>query len=134
MTVSLTGMIFLLIHKYMEVNKGTKTAMQNVRQKTDPVLRDIHQTTTEILSNITPHNIILLANHVFVSIVRFFMYISHRVHTISSSIVEKASKKKEDLSRGGAASFYLKQIKQSKENGENTNKSTKETGGEQGKI
>ncbi len=118
MAVSAGGMIFLLIHKYMEVNKGTKTAMQNVREKTDPVLRDIHQTTNKVLSLINPNDIIFLANHVFVFIVRFFMYVSHRVHTTSSSIVEKASKKKEDLSRGGAASFYLKQIKESKENGE----------------
>lgn len=115
MVISAALMIFLIVHKYMEVNRGMKTVVNEVREKTDPVLRDVHQTANKVLSGINLHNVILFANHIFVSIVRFFMNVSHEVHKTSSAIVEKASKKREDLSHGGAASFYLKQIKESKE-------------------
>jgi hypothetical protein len=47
------------------------------------------------------------------------MHTSRKVHDVSSSIVEKASQKTSDLSKGGAASFYIKQIKDAKENGDN---------------
>ncbi|MDO8579518.1 MAG: hypothetical protein Q7R72_01440 [bacterium] len=117
MAVSVTVMAFLLIHKYMEINRTRKTAIFDIRQKTDPVLRNLHQTTDHILSHVTLHNTILLANHIFVFIVKSFMNISHTVHTVSSNIVEKASKKRENISRVGATSFYMKQIKKSKTQG-----------------
>lgn len=114
MVISAALMIFLIVHKHMEVNRGIKTAILDVREKTDPVLRDVRETTNKVLSGINFHNIIIFANHALVSIFRFFMNVSHEVHKTSSAIVEKASKKREDLSHGGATSFYLKQIKASK--------------------
>jgi hypothetical protein len=116
MTVSAAVMIFLLIHKQRELVSGGKTSISVVREKADPLLRDIHQSTGKVLSGVTLHNFILFSNHLFVMVVRLFMHVSHRVHKTSSSIVEKASKKREDLTRSGAASFYLKQIKETKEN------------------
>jgi hypothetical protein len=47
------------------------------------------------------------------------MYVSSKAHRVSSNIVDKASKKTEDLSRGGSASFYLKKIKESRHKVEN---------------
>ncbi len=116
MIVSAAVMIFLLIHKQREMATGGKTTISAVREKADPLLRDIHQSTGKVLSNVTLNNFILFINHLFVMIFRMFMHVSHKVHKTSSEIVEKASKKKKDLTRGGAASFYLKQIKEAKEN------------------
>ncbi|HVT74915.1 MAG TPA: hypothetical protein VHD69_00635 [Candidatus Paceibacterota bacterium] len=116
MAVSGIGMIALLAHKRSELSKGMPSAhVENVRVKADPVLYDIGRKTARAASQLTFRNIVLVLNHAFVALVRFFMDISHRAHKVSSNIVERASKKTEDLSRGGAASFYLKQIKETKE-------------------
>ena len=112
MTVSAGVMIFLLVHKRMEQSSAAKTAIYRMRQKTDSILRDLHRTTDDILSHVNLRNIILSANRFFVFIVRFFMHVSHRTHVVLSAIVERASKKKENISRAGAASFYMKQIKE----------------------
>ena len=111
-------MLGLLAHKRMETARGVQTKVYDMRQKTDPVLRNLHHTTGRFFSYLTFHNAILLANYIFVAVVRFFMNMSKKVHDTSSAIVAKASKKKEDLSRGGAASFYLKKIKEGKDTGE----------------
>ena len=134
MTISVAVMVFLIVHKHMEVNNGMKTIVATTREKTDPVLRDFHNNTGKILSEITLDNIILFINKVFVFVVRFFMHASHHVHTISSSIVEKASQKREDLTRSGAASFYLKQIKESKETEGKVVEKSPETGVEEEKM
>ncbi len=118
MGLSAAGMIALLVHKHLETSRGLETRAQDMRDKADPVLQNIHQSTGRMVSHITFHNVVLGLNHGFVRVVKFFMDISHKVHTVSSGIVEKASKKTEDLSRSGAASFYLKQIKDAKDNGE----------------
>jgi hypothetical protein len=127
MAVSGLGIIALLVHKHLELTKGMQTRVQGVREKTDPILKDIRYTTSKAVSHVTLHNIILVLNHAFVHVVRFFMNISHRAHKASADLVEKASKKTEDLSKAGAASFYLKQIKESKEGLQSRDQSTTET-------
>jgi hypothetical protein len=117
MVLSGAGMIALLVHKHLEISRGLETRAQNMREKADPVLHTIHHSTGRFVSHITFHNALLVLNQTFVHIVRFFMDTSHKVHKVSSNLVEKASKKTEDLSRSGAASFYLKQIKDAKDNG-----------------
>jgi hypothetical protein len=115
MMVSLAVMAGLLVHKSFELLKGTTKPMDNVRGKVDPILQGVNHTTGKFASYLTVHNAVLLANYVFVKIIRLFMHASNKMHRVSSEIVEKASKKTEDLSRGGAASFYLKKIKEGKE-------------------
>jgi len=115
MVVSVAVMIFIIVHKYREQKNGAKAIVAMTREKADPILRDFHQNANRVLSGVNLNNIVLFANKTFVFVVRFFMHASHYVHTISSSIVEKASQKKEDLTRSGAASFYFKQIKELKE-------------------
>jgi hypothetical protein len=83
-----------------------------MREKADPILRNIHHTAGRTFSYFTWHNAVLFFNFAIVKVVRFFMELSHKAHKVSSKFVEKASKKTEDLSKAGAASFYLKQIKQ----------------------
>ncbi len=115
MTVSAIGIISLLVHKHIELSRGITTKVQEMRAKTDPVLRSIQHTTGKFLTYFTLHNGVLLINWLFVHVVRSMMYISRKVHDISATLAEKASQKTEDLSRGGSASFYLKQIKDAKD-------------------
>lgn len=115
MLVSGMVMIGLLVHKTFESSRGAHVSVSSVRQKTDPILQNLHHTTGRYFSYITLHNTILLLNYVFVHTVRLFMHTSQKVHKVSAEIVHKASQKTEDLSRGGAASFYLKKIKEEKE-------------------
>jgi hypothetical protein len=114
MTVSMVAMALVLVHKHLETTRGIKTAVHGIREKADPVIYSFHRSTDRFFSYLTLHNAVLLANLIFVFIIKIFMYISSRVHHVSSNIVDKASKKTEDLSRGGSASFYLKKIKESK--------------------
>lgn len=114
MAVSICSMLTLLIHKKFELTRGESASLSEVRGKTDPVLQNLHHTTGKFFSYFTLHNAILLTNYLFVHIVRLCMHASNKVHTVSSDIVTKASKKTEDLSRGGSASFYLKKIKETK--------------------
>ncbi len=124
MAVSGIVMAALLLHKHLELSRGIETRAQEVREKADPILRNLHHTTGRFLSYFTAHNAVLLANFALVHVVKLFMELSHSVHRASSAIVERASKKTEDLSRGGAASFYLKQIRQTKESFQSASQST----------
>jgi hypothetical protein len=105
----------LIAHKRIEASRGARTKVYDMRQKTDPILENLHHNTGRFFSYVSLKNAILLLNFIFVSVVKFFMNVSKKVHDSSSAIVAKASKKKEDLSRAGAASFYLKKIKEGKE-------------------
>lgn len=115
LAVSFIAMVAILVHRHLESSRGALTYVENVRAKADPVLRDVRHITSRMVSYFTVRNGVLLANYIFVHIVRFLMLFSHKVHTISSEVVSKASQKKEDLTRGGAASFYLKKIKEDAE-------------------
>ena len=108
------GMIALLVHKHLELTRGIETRVQDVREKADPILLDIHETSTRVASHLTIRNLLVALNHAVVHAVRFVMNISHKAHQASAHFVEKASKKTEDLSKAGAASFYLKQISETK--------------------
>ena len=116
MAVSGLGIIALLVHKRLELSRGVSYArVQEVREKTDPILANINRTTGRFFSYVNLHNTVLFLNYIFVHVVKFFMDTSHKIHKASSAMVEKASKRTEDLSKGGAASFYLKQIKEIKD-------------------
>ncbi|HEU0080994.1 MAG TPA: hypothetical protein VFQ72_03140 [Candidatus Paceibacterota bacterium] len=114
MAVSGIVMAALLAHKHLELSRGIETRVREVRAKADPILSNLHHKTGRFFSYITLHNAVLLANFVFVHAVRFLMEASHAAHKAFSRLVERASRKTEDLSKGGAASFYLKQIKEDK--------------------
>lgn len=114
-TVSFVAMVGIIVHKYLESSRGVRASVENVRAKADPILDNVRHTTGKFVSYLTLRNAVLLANYIFVHVVRFLMHFSHKVHKVSSEVVSKASQKKEDLTRGGTASFYLKKIKEEKE-------------------
>lgn len=127
MTVAGIVMVALLAHRHLELSRGLETRAQDMREKADPILRNFHHSTGRMFSYFTVHNFVLVLNYAFVHVVKLFMELSHSVHKASSNIVEKASKKTEDLSKGGAASFYLKQIKETKDSSQIASQSTTET-------
>ncbi|MEN9622231.1 MAG: hypothetical protein RLZZ67_665 [Candidatus Parcubacteria bacterium] len=114
-TVSFVAMITIIAHKHIESSRGVRMSVESVRSKTDPILHNVRHTTSKFISYLTLRNGVLLANYIFVHVVRFLMHFSHKVHKVSSEVVSKASQKKENLTRGGTASFYLKKIKEEKE-------------------
>jgi len=119
MGIAVGVMATLIVHKHLESTRGLTTSVHEMRQKTDPVLNDIRYTTGRVFSYVTLHNFVVVLHYAFVHVARWIMDVSHIVHKTSSSLVEKASKKTEDLSRRGASSFYMKQMKDAKESGGN---------------
>lgn len=114
MVLSVAAMASILVHRHFENARGLVTRMQGVRVKADPVLRTAQRATGRLFSYMTARNAVLFANFLFVRAVRAMMAASRWFHELGESVVTKAASKTEDLSRGGAASFYLKQIKEGK--------------------
>lgn len=129
MTVSGAVIAFLYLHNHLERNHGVVTKVQSIRTKTDPLIERLKQRINHALSHLTLHHLSIFLHNLFVYAARFFMHLSRKVHDSSSRLVEKASQRREDLSKGKAASFYLKQIKDAKDNGEKP-----ETGGDVGNM
>lgn len=126
MAVSGLGMAALLVHKHLENTRGLETRVRDMREKADPILEGIHQTTSRAVSRVTLGNAALVVNRAAVHAVKLVMDVSHRAHRVSAAFVEKASQKTEDLSKAGAASFYLKQIKESRDEAQTAPRSTTE--------
>ena len=115
MSAAAVAMAAIIVHRHLEVSRGLRAAVVvDIREKADPILSHIRHKTGNAFSYITLHNLIVLCHWLFVRVVRLFMLASKRVHDTSAAIVHKASQKTENLSRSGAASFYLKQIKEGK--------------------
>lgn len=110
--ISCAVMITVLVHKHRESARGALLTVHNVRSKTDPVLHNVRHVVLRFISYLTVKNAVLLGNYLFVHAVRFLMKFSHKIHRLSAEFVSRASKKKEDLTRGGTASFYIKKIKE----------------------
>lgn len=104
----------MLASGYLERSRGLKTPLRDLSAKADPMLSSIKGSASQMISRITLKNAVLIANRGFVFVVRLFIKGFREAHDLLNRIVEKASKKTEDLSRSGAASFYLKKIKEGK--------------------
>jgi hypothetical protein len=116
MSVGAVAMAAIIVHRHLEVTRGLRTAaVIDIREKADPILRGIHHTAGDAFSYVTLHNFVVLCHWLFVRVVRAVMLLTRAIHDSAARIVHKASQKTEDLSRSGAASFYLKQIKEGKD-------------------
>jgi hypothetical protein len=107
-------MTALLVHKHRETSRGALPKIHEMREKLDPVLRVAHSKVNAIFGYMTPHHAWVLAHDGVVRGGKLFMLFLRRTHAVASVVVEKASRRKEDLSKGKAASFYLKQIADAK--------------------
>jgi hypothetical protein len=110
-------MTALMVHRHFETKRGAMPRVHALREKVDPVLRAAHSKVNAVFGYMTLHHAWLLAHDGVVRGGKLFMLFLRRTHAVSSIIVEKASRRKEDLSKGKAASFYLKQIADVKEEG-----------------
>ena len=108
----------LLIHKRLETKRGAMEKVSEMREKFDPVLRTAHSKVNVIFGYFTFRQVWILLHDGIVRGGKLFMLFLRRTHAVASIIVEKASRRREDLSKGGAASFYLKQVKDAKEEAE----------------
>lgn len=109
-------MTALLVHKRLENTRGTAAATAHkMREKLDPVLRTAHGRVNTVFGYLTLRQLWIALHDAVVRGGKLFMLFLRRTHAVISLIVEKASRRREDLSKGGAASFYLKQVKDAKE-------------------
>ena len=129
MIVSGAVIAFLYFHNHLELNHGAVTKIQSIRVKTDPLIERLKQRINHALSYLTLRHFSIFLHNLFVYAARFFMHLSRKVHDSSARLAEKASQRREDLSKGKAASFYLKQIKDAKDNGDKP-----ESGGDMGNM
>ena len=118
MSIAAVLMGLMFAHKHMEASRGSLGVMSNVREKADPLLRKTQDRVNAVASKFTWKEILVHAHNLFVFIGRLFMHISYRINRLSAKLVEKASRRKEDLSKRSAASFYMKQVSDAKENAE----------------
>lgn len=108
-------MASLYILHYLESSRGVLTPAHKVGDVTDPILEDLQARGNELISHFNRHTLSLFMHSLFVFVGRFFVRLSDKTYEVSSNMVEKASQRKEDLSKAGAPSFYVKQIKEAKD-------------------
>jgi hypothetical protein len=109
-------MAALFVIDSFEKRKGVvPLTVQTVREKADPILEGAHEKTKTFLSYINWRTAIYFVQNIFVYGGKFFMHLANVMHDASERLVEKASRRKENLSKGGAASFYMKSIKEAKD-------------------
>ncbi len=116
MAGSLMIMVGLYLHRYAVTTHGMSTRADKVKEKMDPIIEDAHAKTNSVIASFNWRAISLFVHDVFVYVAKLFMHASRKTHNVSSALAEKASQRKENLSKGGAASFYIKQIKDAKKN------------------
>ncbi len=128
MSGSALVMTALLVHKSVEAKRGTVPQVHNFRERIDPLLKAMHDKMNVLFGRMTLWHVWILAHDAVVRFGKLFMLFLRRTHAVASIVVEKASRRRENLSKGGAASFYIKQIKDAKDTG-NVNGEKKEIQG-----
>lgn len=115
---ALAVIIALYVVHYLESRRGVLTPLHKVEDRTDPILEDLQAQTNGLIAHFNRRTLSLFMHSLFVFIGRLFVRLSDKTYEVSSSLVEKASQRKEDLSKAGAPSFYVKQIKEAKDGAE----------------
>lgn len=124
-SIAVVVLVVLFVHKYIEQAKGAHPKVADVRTKADEHVETVVKHAETAVSSITLHNGVLVVNGAVVWIARIFLRISSIVSRLFHHIVERGSRRQENLKQGGAASFYLKQIKENKENSQQTTNTEK---------
>ena len=114
MGIAAAVMAVLYLLYYLESHRGILTPAHKVGDVADPILEDLHARTNELLAHFNRRTLSLFMHSLFVHVGRLFVRLSNKTYEISLNIVEKASRRKEDLSKAGTPSFYVKQIKEAK--------------------
>ena len=110
--VVLVGVLF--VHKQIELSRGTKQAVAIVREKADVHVESAVKYAETAVSSITVRNSVLVANGAVVWTARVLLHVFSAASRVFHHLVERGSRRQENLKQGGAASFYLKQIREVK--------------------
>ena len=112
-SIAIVTLVILFVHKYFELSRGTHPRVTTLRENADTHVETAVKHAETAVSSITLHNSVLVANGTVVWIARVFLFIFSSVSGAFHRVVEHGSRRQESLKQGGAASFYLKQIKES---------------------
>jgi len=106
--------VILYIQHHLESSRGILSPMHKVGDRTDHLIENLKVKTNGFIAHLNRRTVSFFLHSFFVYIGRGFVRLSDKVYEVSSHIVEKASQRKENLSKAGAPSFYVKQIKEVK--------------------
>jgi hypothetical protein len=106
---------FLIIHKQVEVTYGRGLIMKNLAHNADVWFHTRFTSLGKITSKITPVNIVRTLNFAFVWLARVFLAFGSFVSKNVRELVTRLAHREGSLDNTGAASFYLKQIKENKD-------------------
>ncbi|MFA6095337.1 MAG: hypothetical protein WC767_00630 [Candidatus Paceibacterota bacterium] len=120
--ISVVVIAAVLVHKHFELAKGAAhPAVADVRGKADVRVETAIAHTEAAVSKVTLRNGVMVANGAVVWTARILLAISSAVSHAFHIIVERASHRQDKLKNGGAASFYMKQIREAKDDTQITN-------------
>jgi hypothetical protein len=124
-SIAIVILVTLFVHKYFELSRGTHPRVTTLRENADTHVETAVKHAETAVSSITLHNSVLVANGTVVWIARVFLFISSSVSRAFHRVVEHGARRQESLKQGGAASFYLKQIRENKETNSKSDNQTK---------
>lgn len=113
--ISGLALLFLIIHKEIELAYGRGLIMKTIAHKTDAWLHGRVDTVRSHKDKLTRQNMLVWSRGLFVHLLRFTLGMFGKLRKSILKLIDKMEKKQVSLGQPGAASFYLKQIAESKE-------------------
>jgi hypothetical protein len=110
------GLVYLLVHKHMEIVYGRRLIMKTLAHKADIWFHVRFKELGHVLSFLNKRNIARWINMFAVLVVRGVLALIGLVRKNTRGAVEKLSKTQETLKERGSASEYLRQIGETKNN------------------
>ena len=111
-TFALSGlvMVFLLVHKQIELSRGRGILATDVTKKSDKHVHHWYSKIKNWLLMVNTKNIVRGLNMFFVIIARIIMDLSKQIHVLAHKVTEKLAHQKEVVGDSSKASEYLKKI------------------------
>lgn len=109
-------LIFLIIHKHVEVVYGRGLIMKSLAHDADIWFHARFTTIGSFTKRLSLKNFVLVLNFSFVWLARVFLAFGSFISKNVRGLIERFAHKEGSLDNSGAASFYLKQIKENRDN------------------
>ena len=106
-------LLFLIVHKHVEVAYGRGLIMKTLAHKADIWFHARFTSFNVLVSKITLKTIVHALNFSFVWLVRVFLAFGSFISKNVRELIKRFAHKEGSLNNSGAASFYLKEIKES---------------------
>lgn len=117
-------LLFLLVHKQVELVYGRGLIMKNLARDADVWFHARYVSLKAFVSKLSVRNFVWALNFAFVWLARVFLAFGSYVGKNVRELVAKFAHKEGTLKDSGSASFYLKQIKENKESTQPTTDNT----------